>query len=114
MPYVSGGQLKALATTGAERDPTLPTTPTVAKAGVAGFEVVSWFGILGPAGLASEIVEKLATAIKRAVTSAQVSERLKPLGMTPVSSSPNEFARILAVDIEKWSAVVRASGAKPE
>jgi tripartite-type tricarboxylate transporter receptor subunit TctC len=114
VPHVQSGKLRAIAVTGAARSPLLPEVPTVSEAGLPGFEVTSWYGVFGPAGLPADVVVKLNSEIGSAVTSPDVKERLAELGAEPSVKSPDQFGRYVREEIKKWAKVVKDSGAKAE
>ena len=114
VPHVQSSKLRAIAVTGAARSPLLPEVPTVSEAGLAGFEVTSWYGVFGPAGLPADIVVKLNSEIGSAVTAPDVKERLAALGAEPSVKAPDQFARYVRQEITKWAKVVKDSGAKAE
>jgi tripartite-type tricarboxylate transporter receptor subunit TctC len=114
MPHVQSGKLRAIAVTGAARSPLLPDVPTVSEAALPGFEVTSWYGVFGPAGLPGDIVVKLNSEIGSAVTAPDVKERLAALGAEPSVKAPDQFARYVRQEITKWAKVVKDSGAKAE
>ena len=108
------GRLRAIAVTGPRRFSEMPGIPTVSEAGVPGFVITGWFGVLAPAGTPREIINMLSTEIVKVVRLPAVQERFASLGTIPVGSTPEEFAAFLRAEIEKWSRVVKASGARPE
>ena len=108
------GRLRAIAVTGPQRFSEMPDIPTVSEAGVPGFVITGWFGVLAPAGTPREIINKLGAEIVKVVQHPAVRERFASLGTVPVGSSPEEFAAFLRAEIEKWSRVVKASGARPD
>jgi tripartite-type tricarboxylate transporter receptor subunit TctC len=112
-PHVKSGKLKALATATAQRVPGIDL-PTVAEAGVRGFEVTSWYAIFGPAGMPQDVTQKLSSEIHKAVTQTDLRERLKGLGTTPIGSTPAELTAFQRADIERWTKVVKTAGIKPE
>ena len=112
-PHVKSGKLKALATATAQRVPGIDL-PTVAEAGVRGFEVTSWYAIFGPAGMPQDVTQKLSAEIHKAVTQTDLRERLKSLGTTPIGSTPAELTAFQRNDIERWTKVVKTAGIKPE
>ena len=112
MPHVQAGKLRAIAMTGAARSPLLPHIPTVAEAGLAGFDVTSWYGVFGPAALPREIVVRLNAEIGSAITAPDLKERLTALGAEPSVKTPEQFARYVRDEIVKWARVVKDSGAR--
>lgn len=110
MPYVSAGKLRALGVSSARRAAAAPDIPTIAEAGVPGYESGQWYGLFAPAGTPQEIIAWLhreTTAILRA---ASIRDRLAGDGLDAVASSPDEFAAFIKADIEKWTKVVKAAG----
>jgi tripartite-type tricarboxylate transporter receptor subunit TctC len=114
LPQVKNGKLKALAVSAAQRSLAMPDAPTVAEAGVPGFELNSWYGVLAPAGTPRDIVAKLNAGIVGILRSPYVRERLSGEGLEPGGTSPEQFAAYIEAEIRKWSRVVRRSGVKPE
>ena len=112
MPMVSAGKLHALGIATAQRNPGAPNLPTVAEAGLPGFEVTSWYGVLAPAGTPREVTARLSAEIARIVASADFRERLAALGATPVGNSPDEFGIFMRRESAKWEKAVKASGAR--
>ncbi len=112
LPQVKGGTLKALAVTTATRSPAMPDLPTIAEAGVPGFEASSWFGIFAPAGTPKEIVAKLQTEIARILKTPDMSDRLAQQGAVAVGNTPEEFTAYVQAELTKWAGVVKASGAR--
>jgi tripartite-type tricarboxylate transporter receptor subunit TctC len=111
MQFVRSGRLRALAVTGAGRDPTFPDVPTIAESGVKGYDVVVWLGVMAPARTPPEIVNRINAAIVRSLRDPDVGARLQEFGMQVYASSPQEFARFLAVERAKWEPIVKSSGA---
>jgi len=111
-PNVRAGKLKALGTTGKVRSPVLPEVPTVAEAGVPGYEAVIWLGIMAPAGTPKPIVERLNAEIRKIVNRPEVKEAWAKQGAAPMSMSTDEFGQYLREDIAKWANIVKISGAK--
>ena len=111
-PNVRAGKLKALGTTGKVRSPVLPEVPTVAEAGVPGYEATIWLGLMAPAGTPAQIVNRLNAEIAKFVNSAEVRDAWAKQGAVPMSMTPDEFGLYLRQDLEKWAKVVKLSGAK--
>jgi tripartite-type tricarboxylate transporter receptor subunit TctC len=107
--FVRDGRLRALAVTGDRRFFALPDVPTIAEAGIAGYVVTGWQGLLAPAGLPAAIVNRLNAAVVSILKEPTVVERLRALGNEPKPTSPDEFLARMAADIAKWTAVVDAS-----
>ena len=114
MPQIKAGKLIALAVTGAARLPTAPDLPTVAEQGYPGFEVTSWYGIVGPAHLPQNVVTKLNDATVTALRAPDVREQLARQGMDPIGSSPAEFGAHLKSEVVKWSKVIRQANIKAD
>ncbi len=112
MPMITAGKLRALGVATPRRNPSAPDVPTVAEAGLPGFEVTSWYGVVAPAGTPREITAKLATEIAKAVASPDFKERLAGLGATAVGNTPDEFGAFMRREGEKWEKAVKASGAR--
>ena len=113
-PNVQAGKLKALGTSGNVRSPVLPDVPTVSEAGVAGYEAVIWLGFMAPAGTPKPIVDKLNAEIRRIVATPEIKAAWDKQGAVAMSMTPEEFGRFMREDIEKWSRIVKISGAKPD
>ena len=111
-PHVRSGKARALAVTGARRTTVLPDVPTVAEAGLPGYEVTAWFGLFGPAGLPAPVTSRLNAEIVRAMESKEVRERLASQGAEALSSTPEQFAAYVRDELGKWSRVVKAAGMK--
>ncbi|MEI7446807.1 MAG: tripartite tricarboxylate transporter substrate binding protein [Burkholderiales bacterium] len=114
LPHIKAGKLRALATTGAKRDPALPDLPTVAEAGVAGYESGVWFGLAVPAGTPREIVAKLSDEAVKGTKSPDFVKRMSELGYVILGTSPDQMAEMLRVEVGRWGPIVKASGAKAE
>jgi tripartite-type tricarboxylate transporter receptor subunit TctC len=113
-PNVRAGQVRALATTGRARSTVLPDVPTVAEAGVPGYEATIWLGVMVPAGTPAEIVGRLNAEINKVLARTDVKEAWAAQGAEPLVMTPAEFDAYLRRDIEKWAQVVKVSGAKVE
>ena len=114
VPQVRSGRLRALATTGATRSPALPDLPTVAEAGVPGYEASLWYGFVGPARIPPEIINRLNSAIVAVLQLPDVRERLASQGVDPQHNTPEEFAKLLVSDLDRWAKVVQRAGVQPE
>ena len=113
-PFVKNGRLKALAVTSAKRANALPSVPTMAESGVAGFEAVGWFGVVAPAAIPKDILAKLNTEMARMLASPDVKERISSLGAEVVSTTPEGMDQFNQAQIALWGKVVKASGARAE
>src|SRR3954468_17452058 len=111
---VQSGQLIALGTTGKQRSSVMPDVPTVAEAGVPGYEATIWLGVMAPAKTPKPIVDKLNAEIGKIMNRPDVKESWAKQGAVPMPMSPAEFDKFLRADIEKWAQVVKVSGAKLE
>ena len=107
--FVGSGKLRALAVTGAQRSPGVPELPTVAEAGVPGFDVGAWFGVVVPTGTPRAVIDKLNAEIVRITRLAAAREQFAAQGAEPVGSTPEEFRRHIAGEIAKWAKVAKAA-----
>jgi tripartite-type tricarboxylate transporter receptor subunit TctC len=114
MGQIQAGTVKALAVTTPERVPLLPNVPTVAEAGLPGYEVNAWFGLLAPAGTPDAVVSRIYSAVANAVAEPAVRRQIEALGAIPVASTPQAFSDIIRADTEKWQQVIRNAGIKPQ
>ena len=108
------GKVRALGTTGAKRSPVSPDVPTVAEAGVPGYETTIWLGLMAPAGTPRPILEKLNAEVNKILASAEVRETWGKQGAQPMGMSIDAFDKFLRADVAKWAKVVKASGAKAD
>jgi tripartite-type tricarboxylate transporter receptor subunit TctC len=113
-PHIKSGRLRALGVTGSKRAPGADEIPTIAEAGVPGYEAVQWYGVLAPAATPRDIIIKLHAGVVRALQNPDVRQRLLNDGAEPVGNSPEEFATYLRAETVKWAKVVQAAGIKPE
>ncbi|QDF97032.1 ABC transporter substrate-binding protein [Azoarcus sp. DD4] len=113
-PQVKGGKVKGLAITSAKRSPTLPDVPTAAEAGLKGFEVSSWFGIVVPAATPKPVIERLHKELVQIAAKPETRTKLAEQGLDVESTTPDAFSRLIREDSVKWGKVVAESGAKIE
>jgi tripartite-type tricarboxylate transporter receptor subunit TctC len=111
-PHIKSGRLRAIAISGETRLPTLPQVPTFTEAGLPGFDVKFWFGVLAPAGTPKEIIDKLSTEIARILALPDIKENLVGQGMDPYISSPEQFAALIKADMSKFAGVIKAANVK--
>ena len=114
LPFIKAGRVRALGVSGKKRMPVLPDVPTIAEAGVPGYDADLWFGLWAPPGLSKDLIERLHAEAARALTSADTKRRFADLGAEPVGSRPDAFRAFLRDEIVKWEKVVKASGARAD
>ena len=112
--HVKAGKVRALAVTNDHRSIALPDLPTIAEAGLPGYQSISWLALFAPAGTPKEIVNKVSAESVRILKLPDVKERLLAQGAEPIGSTPEQLAATLAADIAKYAKVIRESGYKPE
>ena len=112
LPHIRAGKLHALGVTGPKRSPLLPDVPTIAEAGVPGYESYVWFGIVAPAGTPHEIIAKLHAELAKAAVTPSFHDRLTEQGYDVLSSTPEQMAGSIRNEIAKWGKIVKASGAR--
>jgi tripartite-type tricarboxylate transporter receptor subunit TctC len=112
--FAKAGKVRALATTGKVRSSVLPNVPTMAEAGVPGYEAVIWLGVMAPKGTPPEIVRRLNTEITTIIGRPEVRDEWLRQGAVAMKMNPEEFGRYIVDDIAKWERIVRISGAKPD
>lgn len=110
LPLIRSGRLRALAITSRDRSPALPEIPTVAEAGVPGYESSSWQALLGPARMPAEIVNRLYREIAQSAKNPEMVKRFNAEGMVPLGSTPRELDEHIARELEKWVKVTKAAG----
>ena len=111
-PHARTDKIRALAVSGARRSPAFPDLPTIAEAGVPGYEAGTWTGIIAPAGLPQPLIDKLNAAVNEAIRSPLFKQRFALIGDEPAGGTPGEFADTIRRDSARWGEVVRRSGAK--
>ena len=112
--FIRAGRLVALGVTTTVRATALPEVPTIQEAGVPGYEVAGWYGMIGPAGMPQALVARINKEINGILTSAQTREQLLARGAEPRTATPEEFGATMARDVQKWQKVVAAAGIKPQ
>jgi len=105
--HVRSGKLRALATTGATRSPAAPDLPTMAEAGVKGYEASGWFGLMARAGTPAPVVSRLNRTVNEILVMPQVKERLLDLGAEPAQLSPEAFLEFIRKDNAKWAKLIK-------
>ncbi len=113
-PFIQSGKLVALAVTGAQRSPLLPDVPTVADSGLAGYEVVQWYGLLAPAHTPPHIVQRLNQMSIEVMRTPEIEAAVRQQGAEVVTSTPDAFGAYIAAEIAKWTKLVQATGLKIE
>jgi tripartite-type tricarboxylate transporter receptor subunit TctC len=108
--FVKSGRVRALAVTGAKRAPALPELPTIAEAGVAGYDATSWNGMLAPAGTPADIIRRLNAEFNRIIGTPDMMKRMLDYGYEPVGGPPERFGELIRAEIAKWAPVVKAAG----
>jgi tripartite-type tricarboxylate transporter receptor subunit TctC len=106
-PHVTSGRLRGLAVTGPKRIKPFPNLPTVAESGLPGYEVTTWGGIIGPAGMPKHIVARLSEEVQKAAKSSTVIERFAALGTDPIGTTPEQFTEFIRKEYLKWGEVIR-------
>ena len=114
LPHIASGRLRGLAVTALQRSPLMPDTPTVSEAGLPGFEMSPWFGVLAPAGTPQEVIAKLNAELVRILRAPDVASQLAAQGVDAAHSTPEEFLAVVRSDLQKWGKVIREAGIKGE
>jgi len=112
LPHIKAGKLIALATTGAKRDAALPDLPTIAEAGIPGYESGVWFGLMVPAATPKDVIGRLNAAAVQATRAPEFVKRMHDLGYNIIPGSPEDMARMIQEELKRWGPIVKASGAK--
>ncbi len=114
LPHLKSGGLRGIAITSARRSPSVPELPTMAEAGVPGFEITAWFGFMAPRGTPQAIIEKIHADVARIVASPDVRERILAQASEPVGNSPEEYAAFINEEISKWRALIKQANVTAE
>jgi tripartite-type tricarboxylate transporter receptor subunit TctC len=112
LAMIRSGHAKAIGVSSAKRDPNLPDVPSFAEAGLTGYEAMGWFGVVAPAGTPPEVIAKLNEAVVGVLKDPAVVQRMRAIGAEPYPTTPEEFARFIRTEIEKWGRVVSQAGLK--
>ena len=110
--HVNAGKLKAMGTTGKARSSVTPNIPTIAEAGVPGYEATIWLGLMAPAATPKPILERLSTEVRKVINAPEVKENWAKQGAVPIAMTPEEFGKFLRADIAKWGKLVKETGMK--
>ena len=113
MPLVRGGKLRGLATTGPRRAGIAPDIPTMSEAGLAGFNIVAWVGLVAPAGTPKDIILKVHDLVSRTLKEDSFRKRIVDMGIDPVGMPPDEFSTFLRTEIPRWKVIVEEAGIQP-
>ncbi|HET7159063.1 MAG TPA: tripartite tricarboxylate transporter substrate binding protein [Burkholderiales bacterium] len=114
LPHTRSGRVRAIGIGNAQRIPSLPEFPTIAEAGLPGFEAYAWAGMIGPANMPAAVVQRLSKEINDILKQKDVNDRLLAEGTVPTPSGPEEFLSYLKAELKKWGEVVKLAGIKPE
>ena len=114
MPYLTAGSLRPIATSGRKRSPALPTLPTLAEAGVEGFEYTPWYGVFAPGGTPPAVVQKIHDAINKVISDAEMRDKLGKQGLEVQPMTREEFVAIVNADLPRWARVIKTLGIRGE
>jgi tripartite-type tricarboxylate transporter receptor subunit TctC len=106
-PHVEGGKIRAFAVTSGERSPAFPDVPTVAEAGIPGFEIENWYGLVAPAGTPPDIIKRLNTEVVKILKDPKLVEELSKEGGSIKADTPEQFAKFLEIDVPRWKKIVK-------
>jgi len=112
--HIESGKLRPLAVTGLKRTASLPKVPTMQEAGLTGYELTSWFGVMGPANMPRDVLDRLNGAVVKAIAQKDVQEKFIAGGSEPESSTPEQFAQLIRDDVAKFARIVKAAGIVPQ
>jgi len=110
VPHLKAGRLRIIGVTGTKREPTMPDVPTVAEAGLPGFEFVIWFGMFAPAKTPKAIIARLNQEIVKALATPDMRAQLAKVGVNADSSTPEELGKLLRADVAKWAKIIQSAG----
>ena len=114
LPHAKSGRMKIIAVTTLQRVPQFPEYPTVAESGLAGYEAISWFGLVAPVAIAPELVKKIHADASQVLQTADMRERIAGLGATLIANTPDQFRAQIRDDLAKWARIIKRSGARPD
>ena len=114
IPQVRSGKLRALAVTGAKRSSELPQVPTIGESAISGYDISTWFGVVAPAGVNTDVVTRLNATLVKIVAEKDTQTYLAAQGLEPATSTPEELGRIIRSEIPKFAKIVKTAGIKPE
>jgi tripartite-type tricarboxylate transporter receptor subunit TctC len=114
LPHVKAGRLRGLGVTSSKRSAAIPELPTVAEAGIPGFEIMPWSGYVVPARVSRDIVVRLNAEINRALASPTIVEKFAAMGSTPIGGTPEQFAEHVRKETAKWGKVIKTAGIRPD
>ena len=112
--HVRGGRMKALAVSGGKRSAAAPEVPTVAEAGVPGFDVTVWFGVLAPAGTPREIIQRLNAESTKIINSVDVTDKFMKQGVSPSTGTPEQFGDLVKSEVVRWAKVIKDAGIRAD
>jgi len=107
LPHIKGGKLRPLAVTTSTRSPALPDVPTLDEAGLKGFNIGTWFGVLAPAGTPKEVTERLSTEMVKIIHSPEFRKRMEEIGADPIGNTPEQMAQQIKSETEKFAKLVK-------
>jgi len=113
-PHIKAGRLKALAVLGPKRSALLPEVPTMQEAGVAGYSLTNWFGLLAPAATPKDVIQKVFVDVKKVLDDPEVKKRINDLGADVVGNTPEEFGAAMRVESRQWAEIIKAAGIRGE
>jgi tripartite-type tricarboxylate transporter receptor subunit TctC len=114
MPHVKSGKVRPIATSGVRRSPALPELPTIAEAGVSGYEYTPWFGMFGPGTLPRELTARLNTAVNKALADTDLAEKFAQQGLEVHAMASGQFSEIVRGDVVRWGKIIRELGVRAE
>lgn len=112
MPHVKAGKLRALAVTTTKRSPAAPEVPTMVESGMPGFDISNWFAYFVPAGTPAAVISRLNTEVNRGLKFQDVKDKLASVGAETVGTTPDQLAKFVRAESDKFAKLIKASGAK--